>query len=407
MEQAEEEGRRLLSQADVLLIQGEDPWQDPTGGIVASTKCLMRAYGARIEVASPCEASHPTGVWLARPFEGEPVAYFNVGPLGLVRGRKPLVPAKVEVYRRIRKAMGVLHASGPRHLLLDCAEVLFAAQHFAWDSVCYGFPGLGNPVANSRYPWARIFGGLYAGMLLRSLRKIRPEAIVAAADEQAIAQFAERHGRALGGHVLQSLPTRVDPAVFYPEVREEARLRLGRDSSRLLLVVSGRLSWTKGWWLALQVLKTLTEREDGVHLVFVGDGEERSRLLKCAAKMGLSERVTITGLLPQSMVRTHLNAADVCLVTSHMEGWSLAMLEVLACGKPLVSTSVSGARAMIQEGQNGFIVRNRDPGQLADAVQKASAMPMAGRVSLKIAEKYSIETLADDFGRLWKPLAPR
>lgn len=80
------------------------------------------------------------------------------------------------------------------------------------------------------------------------------------------------------------------------------------------------------------------------------------------------------------------------------------MLEMLACGKPIVSTDVSGTGAMIKEGENGFIIKGRDPKCFAEAIRKASVLPDAADVSLEIAGKYSIETLAGDLGRIWEPL---
>jgi len=80
------------------------------------------------------------------------------------------------------------------------------------------------------------------------------------------------------------------------------------------------------------------------------------------------------------------------------------MCEMIACGKALVSTNVSGATAMIREGLNGFILKERDPDLYANAVLKAMALPDAGKHSMEIAEKYTLQYLARDIGALWQPL---
>ncbi len=396
---------KVLQKADVLLVQGEDPWQDPTGGIVAFTKCLLRAFGNRVAVASPCDESLPVGVWSARSFEGRDMAFFNLGSLGLKRGKKPLIPAKIHVCRRVRQHIRTLYATGPRNLMLDSPEVLFPAKHFSWDSVCFWFHGLGNPVACSRYRWARPFGGLYERQLLRSLHTIDPEAVIVAADQRAIEVFRIGGGRSLDPHRLHSFPTRVDTDVFFPEPRKAAQADLQLRPSQLTLVANGRLNWIKGWPLLLDALDIVRRHVPSVHLIFVGDGEDRGKIANQVARMRLEDHVSITGFVPQPMVRQYLNAADVCVVASHSEGWSLAMLEVLACGKPLVSTDVSGTGAMIREGRNGFIARHRDPEQFATAVLRAAELPRASAVSLDIVERYSMKNLAADLGRLWKPLA--
>jgi glycosyltransferase involved in cell wall biosynthesis len=77
------------------------------------------------------------------------------------------------------------------------------------------------------------------------------------------------------------------------------------------------------------------------------------------------------------------------------------MVEQLACGKPLVSTDVSGADEMIVDGENGYVVKSRNPGLFADAIRKALALPNARRVSREIAvSKYSEEAVWDSFQTL-------
>ena len=203
-------GKALLQKADILLVQGEDPWQHPANGAVAFTKCLLRAFGSRVAVATPSEEPMPVGRWISRPFEGQELAYYNLGPLGLVPGSKPFVPARVRVYRRIRKHMDILHASGVRNLLLDSGEALFVAKWSLWDSVCYCFHGLSNPVRCSRYRWAHGFAGLYQRWLLDSLRAIGPDAVIVTAEERACETFRRKSRKYLDPSRIHSFPTRVD-----------------------------------------------------------------------------------------------------------------------------------------------------------------------------------------------------
>ena len=99
--------------------------------------------------------------------------------------------------------------------------------------------------------------------------------------------------------------------------------------------------------------------------------------------------------------------SDLCAVTSHSEGWSLAMLEMLACGKAIVSTDVSGANDMIRSGHNGFVVKERNPSLFADAISKALELKNVREVSLEIAARYSTKTIVSDLGLLWQPLSKK
>ena len=159
--------------------------------------------------------------------------------------------------------------------------------------------------------------------------------------------------------------------------------------------------------MILQGFQRARGKQPDLELVFVGDGEDRPQVVALADALGVSDAVHITGYVDAGRVVDYLNAAHVCAVGSHMEGWSMAMLEMLACGKAIVSTDVSGARDMIRQGENGCVVDGRDPGEFADALLQALTLTDAGRVSLEMARKFSVQTLARDLGALWPPLAPR
>jgi glycosyltransferase involved in cell wall biosynthesis len=136
----------------------------------------------------------------------------------------------------------------------------------------------------------------------------------------------------------------------------------------------------------------------------VGDGEDRSRLERAARALGLEADVRITGFQKPEAMPLYYNAADVVVFGSHREGWSNAMLEALACGKPIVSTAVSGAADLIQDGRNGFVLAGRDPRAFARAMQSALALPEAEAVSVGIACRYSVEGIGALMRDLWPAL---
>lgn len=139
-------------------------------------------------------------------------------------------------------------------------------------------------------------------------------------------------------------------------------------------------------------------------MIFVGDGEDRFKLSKMASDLDLLNDIRITGFVPHNLVVRYMNAADVCLVASHREGWSLAMCEMLACGKAIVSTDVSGARDMVHDGHNGFVVGNRNPIDYADAIFNTLKLEGAGEYSRQLSNVYSVKNLAKDLTRIWKAL---
>jgi glycosyltransferase involved in cell wall biosynthesis len=133
-------------------------------------------------------------------------------------------------------------------------------------------------------------------------------------------------------------------------------------------------------------------------LLLVGDGEDRAKLQTLAERQDIASHVRFLGNQPPSVVSRVLAATDVFVMASYTEGFSNAMVEAVASGRPLVTTDVSGSRDLIQEGLNGFIIRERSPQIFADKILDALALPDVEQVSRNLAlERFSEH-------RLWQVL---
>lgn len=78
------------------------------------------------------------------------------------------------------------------------------------------------------------------------------------------------------------------------------------------------------------------------------------------------------------------------------------MLEALACGKPIISTNVSGAKEMIINRENGFIVKDRNPNTFAKYIKKTNELKNSQETSLNIVKKYALNNLKKDLDNLWE-----
>jgi glycosyltransferase involved in cell wall biosynthesis len=264
------------------------------------------------------------------------------------------------------------------------------------------FAGVENPLKISRYAVARRIWPVFDWALFSALK--RANLILACADEEAIGKLVQRsHGRISRESVVQ-LPTCVDTEEFFPMDVSRVRRDLGMSQEATIFAASGRIGWFKGWELLLDAFTTLLLRRPGSQLFFIGDGEDRPRLESAIAARGLYSTVHITGFQTHSQIARYLNAANVVVSGSYAEGWSVAMLEALACGKPLVSTKVSGANQMILPGKNGFIVQSRSPVEFAEAMENVLELRDVEPISTGIARKYSMTRLGERLGTLWPPL---
>ncbi|MDZ7620561.1 MAG: glycosyltransferase, partial [Patescibacteria group bacterium] len=169
------------------------------------------------------------------------------------------------------------------------------------------------------------------------------------------------------------IPNGVDLARFQLADRYEARRRLGLPLAGRLLVTVAHLGVRKGHREALAALAQLPE---DVRLLIVGGGfqaGDAGRLRRLAGRLGVGHRLLLAGVQPADRVAEYYAAADVGLLASYREGCPNAVLESLACGRPVVATPVGAVPDLISPGVNGQIVPVRDAAALAAALQTVLA----------------------------------
>jgi glycosyltransferase involved in cell wall biosynthesis len=110
-------------------------------------------------------------------------------------------------------------------------------------------------------------------------------------------------------------------------------------------------------------LVPVTVRDRAV-LLLVGDGPERPQLEEQARKQGISSVVRFMGV--REDVPSLLKLSDVFVLSSRYEGLSMALMEAMAAGLPIVSTRTASSALLIEEGSNGFTVACGDPAALAE-----------------------------------------
>jgi glycosyltransferase involved in cell wall biosynthesis len=150
---------------------------------------------------------------------------------------------------------------------------------------------------------------------------------------------------------VKVVPNGVDVARFASISRDWARQALQIDSEGRLLVSVGHLSPRKGFHRIIQVLPALLTEYPDLHLAIVGGvGVERTnapQLCRLVRDLGLEARVRFVGEEPPARVALWLNAADVFVLASDMEGCPNVVWEALACGCPVVATRIGEVPRMV------------------------------------------------------------
>ena len=127
----------------------------------------------------------------------------------------------------------------------------------------------------------------------------------------------------------------------------------------------------------------------GGSLALVGDGPQRAELERLAGSLGVGGSVRFAGAVPPAQVPRWLRACDVACLVSQREGFGLAAIEALACGRPVLVARGVPAGSAVTEGVTGELC---DPGDLegmAAALVRAAALA-PGASARVAAEPYSL-----------------
>jgi glycosyltransferase involved in cell wall biosynthesis len=205
--------------------------------------------------------------------------------------------------------------------------------------------------------------------------------------------------RGLGGRTLV-INNGVDLERFSPEEVDRAAQRrsLGFQPDDYVIGISAALRSEKRHCDLVDALAGLKARGVAAKLLMVGDGPERRALEAQVQRLRLQDAVVFAG--DQRDVRPFLAAMDVGVLCSDFETFSLAALETLAMGVPLVASDVGSSRQVIEPGRNGFIFEPRGVEQLVDQLSRLAdpsvRCPMAAQARASIA-RFSEETMVEQF----------
>jgi glycosyltransferase involved in cell wall biosynthesis len=154
----------------------------------------------------------------------------------------------------------------------------------------------------------------------------------------------------------------VDPLPSDNGVRAE----LGIPDEAPLVGTVANLKGHKGLDRLLEAAQEVRRRVPGVRFVIVGQGPKESELRTRASELNVADVVTFTGF--RADARRIAASFDVFVLSSLHEGLSIAMVEAMALGRPVVVTRVGGLPEVVEHGKEGFLVPPGDPGALAAGI---------------------------------------
>lgn len=353
--------------AKILVIEWCDYISYPTGGHLSFARHMLGAFGSDlklvgIDTTNECKV----GAWNKRKIEGVEYDYYCVAKINK-KGGKPFIPSRITAYCRVKKYIRDILKVGHDYIVAQTPEVLLALPTSSLSKVTLIMPGVENPIEFSRYKFMRRIADLYDLLYFRKASRV--SAILPAADKKAISELLERSKGRISSSIVRQFPTRYDANIFRVKDSVELRKRYEIDRNVVLYVFVGRLNWIKGWRFLIDCFCKINNPDS--RFVLIGDGEDETEIKGYISKCQVKERIVLLGKKTLDEVSDYLNMADVFVMGSYKEGWSTSLVEAVACACPCVVTDFSSASDMIEDGINGWVIKNRDEDEFAQRMKDA------------------------------------
>lgn len=188
----------------------------------------------------------------------------------------------------------------------------------------------------------------------------------------------------------------VDTNIFFPA--QEAR-----TPSEPYFLTAGRLAPRKGLKDLIRCAELVVKRYPTFRFLIAGGGPLENELKREIERRNLAQNVTLLGHIQNREQLVELyRGATAYVHAAHYEGLPTVLLEAMACGRPVVSTGVSGALDVVQNEQNGLLVPAKAPPQMAAALIRLIEQPnLAERLGSTayhtIKERYAWQVVSRNY----------
>lgn len=219
-------------------------------------------------------------------------------------------------------------------------------------------------------------------------------------------QLAKRH---LHAKKVKYLPgVGVDTSRFIKasqEQRIEKREELGIKPHEVMLLSVGELSKRKNQTLVMRALQQVQNPD--IHYFLAGIGSLQEEMESLIEELHLNSQVHLLGF--RTDISLLCAAADAFVFPSFHEGLSVALMEAMACGLPVVASRIRGNTDLIDEGKGGYLVDPRDAEGMAQAIKTLVANPEAaamGQYNMEKVKDFDMEKVTQELRRIYQSVMP-
>jgi glycosyltransferase involved in cell wall biosynthesis len=151
---------------------------------------------------------------------------------------------------------------------------------------------------------------------------------------------------------------------------DEFKIKKEFDERDNLVGYIGRLSEEKGVLNFVKAIPEISKEKDDLEFLIGGDGQLCDKIKKHLDENNLNDKVNLAGWISHDKLPDYLNELKLVVLPSYTEGLPNIMLEAMACGTPVLATSVGGVPDVIKDGKTGFILENNSPECIAENIER-------------------------------------
>lgn len=188
---------------------------------------------------------------------------------------------------------------------------------------------------------------------------------------------------------------------YIPNFLEKIPKKINKLDNKNIISV-GRLEPEKGFLDLVSVFKLMELKDGDVYLNLVGDGSQKDKIFKNIVDNNISRKVRMPGYLDFEELNKLYEKSSLYLMTSYTESFGLVLIEAMSHGIPVIAFSCAeGAKELINNGVNGYLINNRNEHEMADKAVKLLNSPDKLKELGENARTTALKYSKDEVKKMW------
>lgn len=213
------------------------------------------------------------------------------------------------------------------------------------------------------------------------------------------------------------IPYGIGSKRFRPDssARKAIRKSLNFSDKDIIVLGVGRLVEKKGFKYLIKVASRVVKKNKNVSFVLIGDGDLRQDLENIVKKLYLEKHFKFLGNISYEEMNGYYNMSDIFVLPSirdskgNLDDQSVAVMDAMGCGKPVITTNFLGYREIIENGKEGFLVKQKDVKGITRSLERLIASKslrtiMGYQARKKISTKFSWKFIGGKYTGIFNSL---